>query len=209
MATAAPVIAVALFCAAAQAQSLQLSQSSLKFSGYAGGDAAPPQSIIVTSTTQAPVRFTVSVGNSPWLSFKPPMAVTPARISVSVDPSALPAAGYQARIQISGPSDSASAPLAVPVTFTVDERQPALDVVPNSLRLDERDLDDTLFVRNAGGGDRLPFTVSVLGSSSWVYSITPSRGIVGPNAPAPVRIKVSPEGLDPGAYRAVNNAMIA
>src|SRR5690348_16438454 len=100
MAGTGKVVAVALFCVSAYAQSLQLSQTSLTFSGSAGGDAAAPQSIIVTSTTRTPVRFTVSSDNSPLVSFSPSKAVTPARISVSVDPSALPAAGYQTRILI-------------------------------------------------------------------------------------------------------------
>src|SRR5947208_2055548 len=101
-------VALALFCATAQAQSLQISPVSLIFSGYAAGDSAPPQSIVVTSPTLAPVRFTVSTGGSKWLTVTPGIAVTP-RISISVDPSALPAASYQARISIGDASGASQA----------------------------------------------------------------------------------------------------
>jgi uncharacterized protein (TIGR03437 family) len=196
------VVAVALFCSAAKAQPLQLSQSSLTFTGYAGGDSAAPQSIIVTSTTQSPARFRVAADSSPWLSFKPSVAMTPARISVSVDPSALTPNIYPAQILITDAAAPAR-PIAVSVKFTVETRQPVLDVAPNSIRLNERDPVDTVFVRNVGGGGRFPFTVSVIGASTWVDSITPMQGIVGPNAPVSVRIRASSDGLDPGSYRAV------
>src|SRR5438094_8390834 len=133
MARTRPVVAVALFCAAANAQSLQLSQTSLTFVGAAGGDSAPPQSIVVTSSSLAPVRFTVSTGGSKWLAVSPPVAVTPYRISVAVDPSALGAGAYQDRISIADSSGAYGA-ITVPVTFTAVVRQPALDVAPNSIR---------------------------------------------------------------------------
>jgi uncharacterized protein (TIGR03437 family) len=194
---------LALFGCVAQAQPLQLSQTGLAFTGYAGGDAADPQSIIITSATPAQVRFRVTSPGKPWLRFKPSMGTTPARISVLVDPSDLAAASYEATIQIADVSTTNAAPVAVPIRFEVEERTPLLDVVPNFLKLDGRDTTDTLFVRNAGGGGRIPFTVAVVGGASWIQSITPMRGIAAPNAPVPVRIAVSTDGLEAGVYRAV------
>jgi len=48
---------------------------------------------------------------------------------------------------------------------------------------------DTVFVRNIGGGGRFPFSVSLVGESSWLVDVNPSQGMVGPNAPVPVRIR--------------------
>lgn len=210
MAKTRRVFAVALFCIRAYAQppTLQLSKSELVFSGYAGGDPPSPASIVVTSSNQAPVRFTVATdAPARVLSFTPSAATTPARIAVAVDPSNLAPGAYQSRILITDPANNAYGPTVVPVTFTVEARPPVLDVSPNVARFAARpqsdDDDVTLFVRNAGGGGRLPFSVSLQSESPWIASVSPAQGFAGPNAPFPVRVRVSPQSVKPGAYRAV------
>jgi len=129
MAKAPWVIAVALFCTAAYSQgppSIRISKNSLTYTGYVGGDPPPRQSIVVTSTSQTPVRFNVTTDN-PGISFFPKTAVTPARISVAVDQSDVPAGRYQAQIFISDPAHSAYGPFVVPVAYRVDAREPELE----------------------------------------------------------------------------------
>src|SRR5215213_446418 len=111
------VSAVALLCTAAHAQgppSLRISKTSLAYASYIGGDPPPRQSIVVTSASQAPVRFTVTADN-PAVAFFPRTAVTPARISVAVDQSDGPAGAYRAQLFISDPANTASGPYVVPI----------------------------------------------------------------------------------------------
>jgi hypothetical protein len=203
------VIAVALFCTAAYAKgppSIRISKSSLTYTGYVGGDPPPRQSIVVTSTSQTQVRFNVTTDN-PGISFFPKTAVTPARISVAVDQSDVPAGRYQAQIFISDPATSAYGPFVVPVAYRVDAREPELEVSPTLVRFAAReggaDDDETLFVRNSGGGGRINFTVSLLTNSPWIVSSFPLQGVVGPNIPFPVKIRISPQAVKAGSYRAV------
>ena len=200
-------LALALYAIAAHAQSLpsiRVSQSSVTFSAYVSGDPPPPQSIIVTSTSQTQVRFTV-VSNNSNLTVFPKIATTPARIAVAIDQSDLPARIYTALINVTDPSNSYSS-IAIPVTYTVEPRNPELEVSPRLVRFASRDQgpdeDETVFVRNSGGGGPIGFSVSVPANSPWI-AVSPAQGIVGPKNPLPVKIRVSPQAVKAGFYRTV------
>ena len=127
------------------------------FSRLCRGDSAAPQSIIVTSTTPA-IRCASLFRAATRLVVVQALAGGDASQDLRLGGS-VGFAGIQLSdaIQISETTGDIYRVDSVPVTFAVNERQPALDVVPDSLRLDERDLDDTLFVRNIGGGG--PFSL--------------------------------------------------
>src|ERR1035437_9411781 len=113
------------------AQTLVVDKSNLTFSAQVGGSAAP-QTVNVTSSTGAPINFTLSYPNSPWLKVNgQPLGIvgtTPAAVNITADPTLLSAGIYgPANIVVSGGSSSTNPPIAV--TFTVS----AIGVNPASL----------------------------------------------------------------------------
>jgi len=106
------------------AQTLVVDKPTLTFSGQSGGSAASvaPQTVNVTSSTGAPINFTLSYPNSPWLKVNGQLSgivgTTPAAITVTADPNLLSAGIYgPANIVVSGGSSSTNPPIAV--TFNV------------------------------------------------------------------------------------------
>ena len=109
------------------AQGVSLSETGLTFSGFTGGDAPAPQSFGVTSNGNQAVGYSVTVSGAPWLSVGPAKGLTPARIQVSVDQTALGPGSYSANLVV---SSSGAPDLALPVAFTVTDSGAVLDVSP-------------------------------------------------------------------------------
>src|SRR5205807_2372071 len=113
--------------------------------------------------------FTVQVdagtGNSAaprWLMVSPSSGTTPARLVVSIDPGAMPAGTYTARIRIL-PSNTSLLPIDLPVTLTLSAAAASLNVIPDFIRLTARvnapgTLEHVIVVRNGGGGSPISFT---------------------------------------------------
>ena len=106
------------------AQTLVVDKPTLTFSGQVGGSAASvaPQTVNVTSSTGAPINFTLSYPNSPWLKVNGQLlgivGTTPAAVNITADPTGLSAGIYgPANIVVSGGSSSTNPPIAV--TFNV------------------------------------------------------------------------------------------
>ena len=191
---------------------LQVAPASLSFSGAANGDAAGPQILSIVSANGQPMNFTLQADagqpntTAPWLKVIPVSGVTPGRISVVANPSALTAGSYSARIRVSDATDPTQLPIDVPVTFTVANVPAQLDVSPRSLRYAARSqsagiIDQTIVVRNAGSGP-LGFNVTIPSPAPpWLISVTPSTGQVMANSPVFVRVRVNTQGLAVGGYR--------
>src|ERR1035437_2577044 len=102
------------------AQALVVDKSNLTFSAQVGGSAAP-QTVNVTSSTGAPINFTLSSPNSPWLKVNgQPLGfggTTPAQVTVTADATGLSSGPLSTNIIVTGGASSNNPPIAV--TFSV------------------------------------------------------------------------------------------
>src|SRR5262245_28879106 len=188
---------------------LQTSVGSLAFSAGVAGDSPVSQSFLVTTLDQSAARFSVQVeGGSPntpapaWISVQPRAGMTPARVSVNVNPVSLLEAAYSARVLII--SADGTQTVALPVTFMVDARPPALEVIPNYLRLaaasqTTEPIQTTLLVHNAGGGGPISFQASV-SNPAWL-TVEPASETTSPDSYTLLRVTANPLGLQRDAYR--------
>ena len=140
-----------------------------------------------------------------WISVKPRAAITPARISVAVDSLALRAGKYSARVLVV--SSDGSQTIGLPVTLTVDNSPPDLDVIPDYLRLTAPGqptgpLESRLMIHNSGGGGPIHFQASVADSNPWL-SVDPPSGTTSPGSHTVLRVTANPLALRRDAYRGV------
>jgi uncharacterized protein (TIGR03437 family) len=192
------------------ASPLQTSVGSLAFSAWDSGDGPLAQSFLVTAADQSAVRFSIQLdggaANTPapsWISVQPRTGVTPARVSVTLDSSALRAASYSARVLVVSADGAQTIPL--PVTFTVEGREPRLEVIPNYLRLTAPGqpagpTETTLLIRNSGGQGAIRFQVSTFDTGNWL-TVEPSSGTTSPNSYTLLRVGANPLVLERDAYR--------
>ena len=186
---------------------LQVSPSTLTFSGSATGDAPPPQLVTVLGAGTTPAAFTVTLdggqANTPapsWLIVTPLTGNTPGVLTVVADPSGLNAGSFNARVLVNG--------VPVAVSLTVAAAPPNLSVAPTFLRYAARVqspglLDQVIVVRNAGGGGIQSFSVTAPTPIPWLDSITPNSGQTSPNNPVFVRVRINTAGLTVGGYKGV------
>src|SRR5271165_799489 len=186
---------------------VQLSPGSLSFSATAGGGSPAAQTVTVLSASGAQVAFTVttdggqaSIPAPSWLQVSPLAGTTPGVLTVSVNPSALSAGSYSARILVNG--------MAAAVNLTVATAPPQLSVAPAFLRYAARAqspglLDQAIVVRNAGGSGTLSFSVSSSSPIPWLDSITPASGQASASNPALVDVRINTNGLAVGGYKGV------
>ncbi len=99
------------------------SPSSLSFAASAGQNPTAPQSISIGGTSG--ISFSAQASSS-WIVVNPTSGVTPASLSVQVNPTGLATGSYSGSISISGAGANS---LSIPVSVTI---QPALDVVAGS-----------------------------------------------------------------------------
>ena len=169
--------------------------NSLTFNAQAGAGPAPAQYLQVSSTG-TPLGFTASVVGPTWITVSGAAQVTPASVSVGVNPPASTAAGTYMATVILTPASSASSTLAVPVTINVK--------APNYLTLSRNSIS---FVYAAGGAYPAGQIVSVMssgesvkfqaaGSSNWISVAT-----TGPYTPATLTLGAFPSNLAPGVYK--------
>src|ERR1035438_1154480 len=103
---------------------LQVSPTALNFNASSAGASPASQVITVISGNTTSANFTVTEdggqANTPapsWLAVTPSAGITPAVLTVSVDPSGLSAGSFSGRILVSG--TGTAAPMTVSVTLTV------------------------------------------------------------------------------------------
>jgi uncharacterized protein (TIGR03437 family) len=190
--------------------SLQVSPAFLQFSAVQGGNTPGPQTITVTAPGTSQAGFTVQLDSgttgsvSPaWLSVTPTTASTPTVLTVTANQGTLPMSTLTGRVLIV-PNDYTQAPIPVNVVFTISTAPPKLTVAPTTLQYfasfgSSTAQEQTLFLRNAGGGTA-SFTASVVGKSSWITNLAPTSGQTVPNAPAVVKVDVNAQGLAIGFY---------
>jgi uncharacterized protein (TIGR03437 family) len=190
------------------AQPVLLSTNNLDFSALSGGDAPPPQSFALITPAAQPLQFTIQVDSGAgvtapgWLTVRLLKGATPARIPVAADQSGLQPGKYSARILVNTADGRQN---IVTVNLTVTAADPQLDVSPGYLRFAGpasalAPSEQSLLIRNTGGGGPLSFQASVVGDAPWL-SVAPDSGQAGPNAPASLRVLVNAQGLALGAQR--------
>ena len=106
---------VAKFTGFSTPPAISTDKSSLSFSYQAGGGDVPAQNVQVTSAGAA-VNFTASTSGGSWLSVTPSSGITPAALSVKVNPAGLAAGLYNGAVSVSA---GAAAPLSITVKLTV------------------------------------------------------------------------------------------
>ena len=107
--------------------------ASLAFT-YAAGQTVPPAQSVAVSSSVAGTPFTVALqatGPAGWLLVTPTSGTAPANLSVSVDPTALPAGIYNGAITLTSPSAPAVA--TIQVTLTVGTlAKPVVNAILNA-----------------------------------------------------------------------------
>jgi len=191
---------------------LQVSPLSLAFTAPAGGDSPPSQTISVSpvDANTATITLTIDGGAAgtaapAWISAKPLVGTAPIRVIVSVNQGSMPVGNYSARVRI---MDASQNNYNVSVSLTVANVPAQLEVTPNFVRVAARlqtpgTFEQTITVRNSGGGGNLGFSTSVLSASSWISSVLPASGQTARNALTSVKVRINTQGLKIGSYRDV------
>lgn len=192
---------------------LHVSGTALAFSAFAGGSAAPSQTIGLFSTCATPIKFAVSVdagsAGTPapaWIGVTPLAGVTPVPLTVTADPGTMSAGTFPATIHITTPGNAAQPSIDLPVLLTISPASPQLQVAPGILHfaattLSPGNLTESLAISSSGGGGSLAFSASVVGGSSWISSVSPSSGQTAPNSVVLLKVVVNTSGLPVGSYR--------
>jgi len=183
---------------------LTLNPASLAFTVTAGAP-IPAQILQITAShaTRFTVRATVQGGGPLWLAVSPSGTLTTnQRLSVSVNPSGLPAGSYSGAVNIVGGGRTYSAP----VQLTVAAAGGSLKVSPGSLS----------FAATVGGAappakplsvtgtNQIAFKVSATGQSgghTWLTA-SPSGSLTTPQT---INVSANPAGLAAGTYTGAVN----
>ncbi len=198
---------------------LQPSLQDLEFTALQGGDPPPAQSVTIVPSGSKPSSYQIDLETGAgsaalraaaptWLHVDPAAGQVPARFTVSVDQSGLAAGTYPARIFINTANDPTRDPFTVGVTLNVESQPQQLEVTPNPLKFSAvlakpGKQEQSLVLRNSGGGGPVPFTALVTGASRWITLVSPNSGQTTPGQPLLVRVQVDSTGLALGQYRDV------
>ena len=193
-------------------QSIQLTQSGVRFQAVTGGPAPPSQSINVFNSGAGTLTFTAAAstlsGGSNWLSASASGSATSSvsgSITVSVNPAGLSPGDYYGTIQVNAPN-AANSPQTITVVLSVfsPANSPGVQTTPTGL----------IFVGSAGGtvaGKPVmisnPSSQPVTYSSTATYDnganwlvVTPASGTVTDTSS--ILIKPNLTALVAGLYRA-------
>jgi uncharacterized protein (TIGR03437 family) len=188
-------VTVPLTLTVTRAIALSASPASLTFT-YQAGSATPAARQVTITSGGTPIGITTSIGKgAPWLAATGG-TVTPATLSVTVDPAGLSPGSYDGLILVQSDS-AANSPLQIPVTLNVVQA-PSLSVSPASLA----------FVAQAGGpppaaqpvavtssGAALDFQSTVSEGASWL-KVSGGSG----TTPGSIQISVDSASLPAGNY---------
>jgi uncharacterized protein (TIGR03437 family) len=192
---------------------LQVSSNQLNFSALFGGDSPAPQTLVVTSSSDLPVNFSIQLDSGTtgsavprWLSVQATQGVTPAGIVVVVDQSSLVIGIADARIVLTVTGDATRAPVAIGVHLDIAAGAPVLDVSPNLLRLRAHAATPgvqtaTLLVRDTGGSGPINFAPTVVNSSPWITGVSVAAPQTSFNGATAVTVTFNSQGLNPGTVR--------
>lgn len=191
---------------------LTATPSNLAFTAAVGGDSPASEvlNIVASGVQSTAFRIVIDGGTPdiaapPWLIVKTLSGVTPARVVFGVDQGAMPAGKYSARARI---IDAAQNTTIVLVTLELSAVAGNLEVVPGVLNFGAHIatpgvLEQTVAVRNSGGGGPLSFRTLLVDNSSWVSSVLPASGQTVRNTLVFLNVRISTRGLAIGSHRDV------
>ena len=187
------------------APTFQSSANVLTFTAESGGLPAPAQTVQVAGSIPGLVfGELVNPASATWLQATPAVAVMPAGVQVSADPTGLTPGTYEATVALVSPY---TVPLIRPVgvTLTVTPARPVhLAAKPDGLSFSlvqraPRAV-QTITVSNQGGGS-LDVTVAAatVSGGAWL-AVSPAGGTATPAISPVLQVTADPTGLAPGTY---------
>jgi uncharacterized protein (TIGR03437 family) len=170
--------------------------SSLSFAFQSGGS-PPPTQVISLGSSGATLSFSaVAASTGSWLSVASSSNLTPASLTISVNPAGLAVGTYNGTITVNAP-DASNRTLTIPATLTVSA-SPVLSIAPLSL----------MFAHDRGQTTPSPQDIRLTSNSPLAFSAKTEGGgwlSVSPAAgttPATLKVAIDPTGLALGAHTA-------
>lgn len=176
------------------AQTIAASPASLSFVWNASGPPPPAQTLSVTVNDGS--SFSVSRTNdaiAQWLSVSPQTSNSPGTISVTADPTGLPAGTYSGVVTLS----SSFSVVQVPVSLVIAGLGLSSNPAVVSLSVPQNyGLSAPQFVQiSAAGGGALPFQTYTVSDLNWLQVDIPTG-----TTPAVVQVRANTSGLAQGSY---------
>ncbi len=192
-------VAVTLVISPPPAAALTVSPQSLNFNAVVGGAAPGTQTVAVSASS--PTNFTASVSTTSggsWLSITPSGSLTTNQtLTVSANPSGLPAGSYSGKISLSGSGSSAS----VAVSLSISDASSQISVMPTSMAFSAMTGGaappaQTISVTAAGASLSFTASASTQAGGTWL-AVTPTAGSTNKN----LSVVVNPGTLAAGTYQ--------
>jgi trimeric autotransporter adhesin len=202
---------------ASGAQTMELSQSGLTFTGVSGVAAISPQNVAVLNTGLGEMQWTAQATTVPpggsWLSIAPasgvsgPLAGDSPSIQVFANAAGLAPGSYSGQIQISAPG-VANSPQFVSVVFNVlpAGSPPVPSVRPTGLIFvgaagGSSPGSQEILVSNLGGGSLTFRSAATTSDGSQWFVYQPVQAAVAPDQPTRIVVAANTAGLSPGVRR--------
>jgi uncharacterized protein (TIGR03437 family) len=203
---------MAIMAAVPNPSTIAVTPASLQFAYTTGATAPSALSIQITNSgsgmlawaaTASAASSNTSSSSTSWLSVSPASGTAPSTVSVSASTAGLSAGVYTGSIQISS-SGASNTPLSVPVTLTITQALPSLEVAPQALTFNysvggAAPAAQTVSITNASAGT-LSWTAST--SGNYWLAISPTSGSASSGAPGTLSVSINPVNLAAGTYTA-------
>ncbi len=184
---------------AAATPAIQLSMSSLTFSGTAGGANPAPTSFSISNTGGGSLAWTAS-DTAGWLILSPTSGTNTGTVTASIAASGLAAGTYSTTVTVSAPGTTAKT-LPVTLTITQSTSTTGFTVSPASLA----------YAGTVGGPNQLlgvtitntgtsPLTVTWFDSINWLVATSGDTVTMAPGGSATISHTASPAELTAGTY---------
>jgi hypothetical protein len=179
---------------------IQLSQSSLTFSGIAGGANPAPTTFSISNTGGGTLAWTAN-DTAAWLTLSPTSGTNTGTVTASIASSGLAAGTYSATVTVSAPGVTAKT-ISVTLTITQATSTSGFSVSPASLAytgtVGGPNQPGTVTVTNTG---TTALTVTWADSINWLVAIQPGvTQTIQPGQSAAFTLTASTAGLTAGTY---------
>ena len=192
----------------ATAPTFSIDRTTLTFSGPAGTEDFPPETIGITSSLSGLLwtAETTTASGGDWLSVSQTSGSAPGTFDVLVNGGGLIPGTYQGTVTIRNPL-AAPASRTIGVTFIVQAAlPPRMEAEPSALLFEAQENSgqqesQTISLRNTGGSS-LNWTAqarTVVTGQNWL-SVTPTSGNLAANDIVDVQVSVNVTGLRAGVY---------